>query len=77
MLRAFGDKLFISWQDDSTYGIDIVDNNSDPFSTAVWESRIFDNNRPDKDKTGVRIIITFAALPSGATVTPKYKIDRG
>jgi len=73
---SFGDKLFVSWRDDSSYGVDIVDPNSDPFSTAEWQSLILDDGRPDKTKEAVKLIITFETLPSGATVTPKYKIDR-
>lgn len=76
MVKSFGDKLFISWRDDSTYGVDIVDPNSDPFASGSWESLIFDAGRPDKTKEAVNIRINFNALPTGATVTPKYKINR-
>ena len=74
---SFGDKLFISWRDGaSTYGVDKVSPDSDPFATATWESLIIDNGRPDKTKEAVRMEITFKALPTGCTITPKYKIDR-
>jgi hypothetical protein len=84
MVRNFGDKLFISWRDGSSYGVDKVDPNSDPFSSASWESLIDDRGasggklmaRADKQKLADRMTVTFAALPSGATVTPKYKLDR-
>lgn len=77
VVKSFGDKLFVSWRDNTSYGVDIVDPDSDPFSTAVWESRILDNGRTDKTKEAVHMVITYDTLPSGATVTPKYKIDRG
>lgn len=77
VVKAFGDQMFISWRDDSTYGVDIVSPNSDPFSTAVWESLIYDGGRPDKDKSITEVKLTFKALPTGATITPKYKINRG
>ena len=76
-VKSFGDKLFIAWRDSSNYGVDVVDPNSDPFVTATWESLITDNQRPDKTKQAVSMIVTFDTLPTGATVTPKYKIDRG
>lgn len=76
MLKNFGDKMFLSWRDGATYGVDVVDPDSDPFSEATWESLIIDNNRPDKTKQATEMIITFKALPTGCTVTPKYKIDR-
>lgn len=76
MVKSFGDKLFVSWQDGSTYGVDKVDPNSDPFPTATYESLITDNGRPDKEKQATRMEITFNILPTGATVTPKYKINR-
>lgn len=77
MVRSFGDKTFLSWKDDTTYGVDIIDPDSDPFATATWQSLIYDNGRPDKTKEAVKYFIDTETLPTGATVTPKYKIDRG
>lgn len=76
LVKSFGDKLFYSWRDDTAYGVDKVDPNSDPFGTATWESLIMDFGRPDKQKLAITLFITFKTLPTGATVTPKYKIDR-
>jgi hypothetical protein len=76
VVKNFGDKLFFSWRDDTSYGVDIVSPTSDPFGSAVWESLITDLGRPDKDKEAVSLRITFKTLPTGATITPKYKINR-
>src|SRR3990167_2193536 len=81
VVTSLGDKLFISWRDDSQsaglkFGVDVVDPDSDPFGTATWESLLFDHGRPFKEKKATEMTITFKALPAGATVTPKYKIDR-
>lgn len=76
-IKNFGDKLFISWRDDTSYGVDVVDSDSDPFTSAFLESLVLDDGRPDKEKQANEVVITFAALPDGVTVTPKYKIDRG
>ena len=75
-VKSYGDKLFISWRDGATYGVDIVDPNSDPFATASWESLILDDGRPNRTKEANELFIDFDVLPTGATVTPKYKIDR-
>lgn len=76
-IKSFGDKLFISWQDDTSYGVDVVDSSSQPFTSGFLETLVLDDGRPDKTKQADELIITFEALPSGATLTPKYKIDRG
>jgi hypothetical protein len=76
MVKCFGDKTFIAWRDGNDYGVDLVDPSSGPSTTAVWESLIMDFGRPDKTKGAVQLEITFEPLPTGATVTPKYKIDR-
>lgn len=76
MIKSYGDKLFVSWRDGSSYGVDIVDNNSDPFVEATLETLIINNGRPDKTKLALERVLTFEALPTGCTVTPKYKADR-
>lgn len=75
-LRSFGDTLFMSWQDDMDYGVDVVNPFCDPSATAYWESLIIDNGRPDRTKQAAEMYLTFNPLPVGCTVTPRYKIDR-
>lgn len=86
MIKNFGDKLFLSWRDGSSYGVDKVDASTNPAATATWESLITDLqiitirrrfSRPDNDKEATYVRALFnAPLPSGCTVTPKYKINR-
>lgn len=82
MVKNFGDSLYISWRDDentlsaSKYGLDVVNNNSNPFAYATWESLIFDNGQPWKQKNGLRVMASFKELPAGSTIKLKYKIDR-
>lgn len=86
MIKNFGDKLFMSWRDGSSYGVDKVDSNSAPAASATWESLITDLQfisvkrrfaRPDNDKQATYLTVVFnQPLPTGATVTPKYKINR-
>lgn len=85
MLKSFGDKLFLSWRDGTNYGVDKVDPNSPPFAMGTWESLLSDVEiisirrrfpRPDKRKQATYLAIVFKPLPTGCTVTPKFKIDR-
>ena len=78
MVKNFSDMLHISWQDDvNGYGVDVVDNNSDPASTAVWQGLTFDNGQRTKLKTGVELSALFGTLAAGETVTLGYRIDDG
>lgn len=86
MIKNFGDKLFLSWRDGSSYGVDKVDASSNPAATATWESLLTDLqiitakkrfSRPDNDKQATYLKIVFnQPLPTGVTITPKYKINR-
>lgn len=76
-IKSFGDVLFISWQDGaSTYSVDVVDNSSDPYNNAEWRSLFFDGSIPTKDKLAHYAEFAFEALPSGVTLTPKYRTTR-
>lgn len=75
-IKNLGDRLFMSWRDGSSYGVDIVDPNSNPFTAATWESLVLDDGRPDRTKQADEMVINFIELPAGCTITPKYKIDR-
>lgn len=75
-VKSFGDKLFIGWRDNTTYGIDTVNPASTPAGASTWESLILDDGLPYREKYADKLLIDFSALPTGCTVTPKYKIDR-
>lgn len=77
MVKTFGDKTFVSWRDGSTYGVDIIDNDSDPLSAGSFETLIEDFGTPWKTKEAFTLKVNTKTLPSGATITPKYKLDRG
>lgn len=85
MIKAFGEDLYISYQDGATYYVDRVNFTSNPSSTGSWESLINDQaidkygqlkQLPQKKKLGVNVRVTFVALPVGCTVTAKYRLDR-
>lgn len=77
MVKSFGDFMHISWRKGDEYGLDIVDNTSDPFSTATWESLVFEDEIPTKLKSADYIEATLEGLPTGASIALKYKIDGG
>lgn len=83
-VRSFGDTLYFSWYDGDVipeqYGLDIVDNNSDPASSSSWESLEFEAGDGTHDKTARRLSIILShseddTIPSGYTITPKYRTN--
>lgn len=76
MVKAFGNDLYIGWDDNGTFGVDKVSKDSNPATSGSFEDLIFDNNAPQKDKLAKELVITFEALQSGDSVTPKYRINR-
>lgn len=76
-IANFGDTLLIAWRDGTAYGIDVVDNESDPFAEARLETLRFDDEKPYKKKRALTLIITFEPLPDGATVQGEYTLDSG
>lgn len=77
MVKNFGDQLYISWRESSTYGVDIVENSSSPFASGEYQTLWFDNGRTDKRKLALILKINFNTLPTGATITPKYRLNDG
>lgn len=82
-----GKYLYIAWKDTTSgtvYGLDKVTKGGSPAASGSWESLITDigvlngqlASMPEKSKIALRLIITHAPLPSGVTITPKYKLDR-
>ncbi len=80
-----GKDLYYSWKDNTTYGVDKVSNTNNPAATGSWESLIIDQgidisgqiaSLPQKTKKAIKMVVTFATLPTGCTVVPKYRIER-
>lgn len=81
-VRSFGDTLYIAWRDDSEpsgfkYGLDVVDNDSNPATEGVWESRVYDGQAVFKQKVANDMKLVCVALPTGVRLKMKYRIDRG
>jgi len=76
MVQGFGKDLCIGYKDSAICRVDKIMRTDNPVTAGSWESRVFDGGNPDKEKLALKVKITFEALESGETVTPKYKIDR-
>lgn len=77
MVRVFGKDILVGWQDGaSTYGIDKITLGDSALAAGSWESLIFDANNPKKEKLALEMNITFEALTTNQSITPKTKINR-
>lgn len=75
-VRSFGDTMYLSWRDGSDYGLDIVDNSSDPAPTASWESMEFEAQDGTEEKQAIAMKVRVGTgIPSGYTITPKWRSD--
>jgi hypothetical protein len=77
MVKNFGNVLHISWRDGSTYGVDIVDADSDPAPFASWESLIEDSSIPTKQKMASYVEAHWLDIQDGVQIVLKYSINRG
>lgn len=75
-VHSVGTNLFIGWRDDSSYGIDKVSPDNDPYSTATIELLIFDDDGAYKEKRAQGMKVVSKPLVSGESYTLKYKKDR-
>ena len=76
LVKAFGNELFVGWKDSSTYGVDLIDDDNNPFATATLESLVFDERQPSKLKRALTLVATHEGLATGDSATVKYDIDR-
>lgn len=71
---SFGDTLYVSWRDGSDYGLDVINNSSNPASSASWESMEFESGDGTHEKQALNLTIEVGSgIPSGYTITPKYR----
>ena len=75
-VKGNGNNLFIGWRDGATYGVDRVLNSGNPYAQAIYESLIFDNGNPGKEKQAKTIKASHVALLSDESIQLGYKMDR-
>jgi len=68
--------LYMSWDNNGVFGMDLM-NGSNVYATAIYDTRIFDDNNPFQQKTFLNYKIRLARpLRTGENITLKYKADR-
>ncbi|HEX9063138.1 MAG TPA: hypothetical protein VF941_23440, partial [Clostridia bacterium] len=75
-VKAFGKDLYYGWKDSTTYGIDYLIKTATSATSGSWQSLIFDDGNPQKTELYLTLVISFTALLTGQSVTPKYQLDR-
>lgn len=82
MIENFVDQMYMSskfknnsgvWQ----YRLDLLDNTCGVAPNFGMTCLMWDGGARHKLKKGLRVKVTFTALPAGINVTPFYSIDRG
>lgn len=76
LVKVIGKDIYIGWRDNTTYGIDKVTLGDQAATSGLYESLIFDNSDPDKDKLAFKLKATFIALAANESVTLAYQINR-
>lgn len=77
MVKNFGSTLHVSWRNNSTYGVDVVDANSTPAPYANWESLIEDMDIPTKQHQASYVEAHWLEIQDGVEIVLKYSINRG
>lgn len=75
-VEAVGNFLYIGWKDGSNFGIDMVTNGGAPFSSAQWESLIFDDGEIDQEDLATAIKVVHLPLRSNEGIQLGYKLNR-
>ena len=80
MIQNFVDAMYVSSQYTDTNGthncLDVLDNTSSVAPNFGISCLIWDGGARYKMKKGLRVKVSFVALPAGVTITPWYSIDR-
>jgi hypothetical protein len=75
MVRNYGDEMYISWKDGTSYGLDIVDSYCDPAPVFKFRALEFNARARFKDKQATRLGIFTETLPAGVSITPVHSIN--
>ena len=67
-------QFYIGWQNGTVYGVDQI-SATNRYGTARFESLIFDNQEPYKQKYGKLVKVTNRPLASGEAIDIEYKLD--
>jgi hypothetical protein len=73
----FGDTLYFSWANDTSFGVDKILTTNEACVSGEWDSLIYDSSNATKEKLAVRVVVECEPLPEGCTLTAKCKLNRG
>ena len=76
MIYPSGQNLYISWQNNNTYGIDRVNTANNVYANAELYSLINDVQSISKEKYPLILRADFERLKAGESIGVKYKLDR-
>jgi len=76
MTYPVGKELMISWQYNTTYGIDVVSPDNSPFLSGRYESLISDLGKISNEKLLFYLRSYFKKLVSGDAISNEIKLDR-
>lgn len=82
MIENYVDTLYMSSRytdhnGTAQYRLDVLDNTSKVAPKFGMRCLMWDGGARYKQKKGLRVKVTFTALPENTTITPFYSIDRG
>lgn len=75
-VKGIGNDLYIAWKDDTTYGVDKLDENSDYAQSGTYESLIIDDQRPGEDKRMEVVVVSHLPLATDESISIAYKKER-
>jgi len=76
-VRGFGDELYIGWEKEGAFGLDIIDSNCKVAESFKATVRQFDARNVHKQKGVNRVIISTSPVPEDTTVYPTYTLNDG
>lgn len=78
-IGKFGANIFVAWQRGSggtqSFGVDVIRRNNQVFATGNLDHLDFDLSLPHKDKQAIEVGIIYKTLPTGTSVTPRYRLE--
>jgi hypothetical protein len=76
MVMPIDQMLLIGWQDNTSFGVDVVDPDADVYPTGTLELLIKDDDKVWKEKILHIVRADFEPLLTGQSINLKYKADR-
>ena len=72
-ILVVGNDIYVSWKNDTTYGIDKLDW-SNKLELAYWESRVMTLER-EKFNTFAKFLVAYASMPASCSLSFLYDKD--